>query len=122
MELCTSDAETVTEIGWLIATYTDGAIADVLNEHGVRTIVATPWTATHVRGPRANYPLSDLRTCLLVLGLLTPEDVATSYGVALSIPPPSALTIRRGVNSLILDSPGNPAVVSLAELIASFCA
>lgn len=96
MELCTSDAETVTEIGWLIATYTDGAIADVLNEHGVRTIVATPWTATHVRGPRANYPLSDLRTCLLVLGLLTPEDVATSYGVALSIPPPECADDKTG--------------------------
>jgi len=50
MELRTTDAEVVKEIDRLIDTYTDGEIADVLNERGVRTVVTTPWTAARIGG------------------------------------------------------------------------
>jgi hypothetical protein len=42
VELRTTDAEVIKEIDQLIDTYTDGEIADVLNERGVRTVVTTP--------------------------------------------------------------------------------
>ena len=48
VELRTTDAEVVKEIDRLIDTYTDGEIADVLNERGVRTVVTTPWTAARI--------------------------------------------------------------------------
>jgi hypothetical protein len=84
VELRTTDAEVVKEIDRLIDTYTDGEIADVLNERGVRTVVTTPWTAARIGRLRTIYRLTDRRTRLLVQGLLTPEDVATRYGVVLS--------------------------------------
>jgi hypothetical protein len=83
-ELRTTDADVVREIDQLIDTYTDGEIADVLNERGVRTVVTTPWTAARIGRLRAIYHLSDRRTRLLALGLRTPEDVAARYGVAIS--------------------------------------
>jgi hypothetical protein len=83
-ELRTTDAEVVKEIDRLIDTYTDREVADVLNERGVRTVVTTPWTAARVGRLRAIYGLTDQRTRLLAQGLLTPEDVATHYGVVLS--------------------------------------
>ena len=84
MELRTTDAEVVKEINRLIDTYTDGEIADVLNERGVRTVVTTPWTAARIGRLRGIYHLNDRRTRLLAQGLLTPEDVARRYGVVLS--------------------------------------
>jgi hypothetical protein len=84
VELRTTDAEVVKEIDRLIDTYTDGEIADVLNERGVRTVVTTPWTAARIGRLRAIYHLTDRRTRLLAQGLLTPEDVAERYGVVLS--------------------------------------
>jgi DNA invertase Pin-like site-specific DNA recombinase len=84
VELRTTDAEVVKEIDRLIDTYTDGEIADVLNERGVRTVVSTPWTAARIGRLRTIYRLADRRTRLLGQGLLTPQDVATRYGVVLS--------------------------------------
>jgi hypothetical protein len=84
VELRTTDAEVVKEIDQLIDTYTDGEIADVLNERGVRTVVPTPWTAARIGRLRTIYGLTDRRTRLLTQGLLTPEDVAARYGVVLS--------------------------------------
>jgi len=84
VELRTTDAEVVEEIDRLIDTYTDGEIADVLNERGVRTVVSTPWTAARIGRLRTIYRLDDRRTRLLNQGLLTPEEVATRYGVVLS--------------------------------------
>jgi hypothetical protein len=84
VELRTTDAEVVKEIDRLIDTYTDGEIADVLNERGVRTVVTTPWTAARIGRLRTIYRLTDRRTRLLAQGLLTPQDVATRYGVVLS--------------------------------------
>ena len=81
VELRTTDAEVVQEIDRLIDTYTDGEIADVLNERGVRTVVATPWTAARIGRLRTIYGLTDRRTRLLAQGLLTPQDVAARYGV-----------------------------------------
>jgi transposase-like protein len=72
------------DIDRLIDTYTDGEIADLLNERGVRTVVITPWTAARVGRLRAIYRLTDRSTRLLAQGLLTPEDVAARYGVVLS--------------------------------------
>jgi hypothetical protein len=65
VELRTTDAEVVKEIDRLIDTYTDGEIADVLNERGVRTVVTTPWTAARIGRLRAIYHLTDRRTRLL---------------------------------------------------------
>ena len=76
VELRTTDAEVVKEIDRLIDTYTDGEIADVLNERGMRTVVTTPWTAARVGRLRSIYRLTDRRTRLLAQGLLTPENVA----------------------------------------------
>jgi hypothetical protein len=84
VELRTTDAEVVKEIDRLIDTYTDGEIADVLNERGVRTVVSTPWTAARIGRLRMIYRLVDRHTRLLSQGLLTPQDVATRYGVVLS--------------------------------------
>jgi hypothetical protein len=84
VELRTTDAEVIKEIDRLIDTYTDGEIADVLNERGVRTVVTTPWTAARIGRLRATYHLTDRRVRLLAQGLLTPEDVAARYGVVLS--------------------------------------
>ena len=72
------------QIGTLKDTYTDGEIADVLNERGVRTVVTTPWTAARIGRLRTIYRLTDRRTRLLAQGLLTPQDVAARYGVVLS--------------------------------------
>ena len=71
VELRTTDAEVVKEIDRLIDTYTDGEIADVLNERGVRTVVTTPWTAARIGRLRTIYRLTDRRTRLLAQGLLT---------------------------------------------------
>ena len=84
VELRTTDAAVVEEIDSLIDTYTDKEIADVLNERGVRTVVATPWTAARIGRLRHIYHLTDRRTRLLAQGLLTPEDVAARYGVVIS--------------------------------------
>jgi hypothetical protein len=84
VELRTTDAEVVKEIDRLIETYTDGEIADVLNERGVRTVVTTPWTGGRISRLRAIYGLTDRRARLLAQGLLTPQDVAVRYGVVLS--------------------------------------
>jgi hypothetical protein len=84
VELRTTDAEVIKEIDRLIDTYTDGEIADVLNERGVRTVVTTPWTPARVGRLRATYHLTDRRTRLLEQGLLTPDDVAARYGVVRS--------------------------------------
>ena len=50
----------------------------------MRTVVTTPWTAARIGRLRAIYRLTDRRTRLLAQGLLTPEHVATHYGVVLS--------------------------------------
>lgn len=84
VELRTTDAEVVKEVDQLIDTYTDGEIADILNERGVRTVVTTPWTAARIGRLRAIYRLTDRRARLLAQGLLTPEDVAARYSVVLS--------------------------------------
>lgn len=84
VELRTTDAEVVKEIDRLIDTYTDGEIADILNERGVRTVVTTPWTGARIGRLRTIYRLTDRRTRLLAQGLLTPQDVAARYGVSLS--------------------------------------
>lgn len=84
VELRITDAEVVKEIDCLIDTYTDGEIADVLNERGVRTVVTTPWTPARIGRLRTIYGLTDRRVRLLAQGLLTPEDVAIRYGVVLA--------------------------------------
>lgn len=86
MELRTTDADIVKEIDRLIDTYTDGKIAGVLNERGVRTVVTTPWTAARIGRLRSIYGLTDRRTRLLSQGLLTSEDVANATGRALDSP------------------------------------
>ena len=82
--LRTTDAAVVQEIDRLIDTYTDKEIAELLNERGVRTVVTTPWTAARIGRLRHIYHLTDRRARLLAQGLLSPEDVATRYGVAVS--------------------------------------
>jgi len=82
--LRTTDAEVVREIDHLLDTYTDGEIADVLNERGVRTVVPTPWTRPRITRLRHAYGLTDRRTRLLRQGLLAPSAVATRYGVTLT--------------------------------------
>jgi DNA invertase Pin-like site-specific DNA recombinase len=84
VELRTTDAAVVEEIDRLVDTYTDKEIADLLNERGVRTVVTTPWTAARIGRLRHTYHLTDRRTRLLAQGLLTPQDVATRYGVVVS--------------------------------------
>jgi hypothetical protein len=70
IELRTTDAEVVKEIDRLIDTYTDGEIADLLNERGVRTVVSTPWTAARIGRLPVIYGLCDRRARLLRQGLL----------------------------------------------------
>lgn len=84
VELRTTDAAVVREIDGLIDTYTDGEIADLLNERGVRTVVPTPWTPARIGRLRQAYALKDRRTRLLEQGLLSPDDIAKRYGVARS--------------------------------------
>jgi DNA invertase Pin-like site-specific DNA recombinase len=84
VELRTTDATVVQEIDTLLDTYTDGEIADLLNERGVRTVVTTPWTRARVGRLRLTYSLKDRRTRLLEQGLLSPDDIAERYGVARS--------------------------------------
>jgi len=84
IELRTTDAEVVKEIDRLIDTYTDGEIADLLNERGVRTVVTTPWTGARIGRLRKTYNLIDRRTRLLAQGFLTPEKVAARYDVVVS--------------------------------------
>jgi len=84
IELRTTDAIVVQEIDLLLETYTDGEIADVLNERGVRTVVNTPWTRPRIGRLRHAYHLKDRRARLLEQGLLSPGDVASRFGVALS--------------------------------------
>jgi DNA invertase Pin-like site-specific DNA recombinase len=84
VELRTTDAQVVREIDHLLDTYTDGEIADLLNERGVRTVVTTPWTRARIGRLRHTYALKDRRTRLLEQGLLSPDDIAKRYGVARS--------------------------------------
>ncbi len=81
VELRTTDAAVVKEIDHLIDTYTDKEIADLLNERGVRTVVATPWTGLRIGRLRHAYHLTDRCTRLRAQGLLTPEEVAARYDV-----------------------------------------
>jgi len=76
--LRTTDAEVVREIDHLLDTYTDGEIADVLNERGVRTVVPTPWTRPRITRLRHAYGLTDRRTRLPWQGLLTPAAEAAN--------------------------------------------
>ena len=82
-ELRTTDAAVVREIDVLLDTYTDGEIADVLNERGVRTVVTTPWTRARIGRLRHAYHLKDRRTRLLEQGLLPPLEIAARCGVTL---------------------------------------
>lgn len=82
--LRTTDAAVVREIDQLLDTYTDGEIAEVLNERGVRTVVNTPWTPTRIGRLRHAYRLKDRQTRLREQGLLSPDDIATRYGGARS--------------------------------------
>jgi hypothetical protein len=82
--LRTTDAAVVQEIDQLVDTYTDKEIADLLNERGVRSVVTTPWTAARIGRLRHTYRLPDRRTRLLAQGMLTPENVASRYGVVVS--------------------------------------
>jgi len=84
VELRTTDAAVVREIDTLLDTYTDGEIADLLNERGVRTVVSTPWTPARVGRLRQTYALKDRRTRLLEQGLLSPDQLAERYHVARS--------------------------------------
>ena len=84
VELRTTDAAVVREIDTLLDTYTDGEIADLLNERGVRTVVATPWTPARVGRLRQTYALKDRRSRLLEEGLLSPDELAERYHVARS--------------------------------------
>jgi DNA invertase Pin-like site-specific DNA recombinase len=84
IQLRTTDALVVKEIDHLIDTYTDKEIAELLNERGVRTVVATPWTAARIGRLRHTYHLTDRRARLLAQGLLTPEAVAARYDVVVS--------------------------------------
>lgn len=84
VELRTTDAAVVREIDTLLDTYTDGEIADLLNERGVRTVVSTPWTPARIGRLRQTYALKDRRTRLLEQGLLSPDDIAKRYNVARS--------------------------------------
>jgi hypothetical protein len=61
VELRTTDAEVIKEIDPVLDIYTDGEIADVLNERGVRTVVTTPWTGARISRLRAIYRLADRR-------------------------------------------------------------
>jgi DNA invertase Pin-like site-specific DNA recombinase len=84
LELRTTDAAVVHEIDQLLDTYTDGEIADLLNERGVRTVVTTPWTPVRVGSLRRTYQLKDRGTRLRAQGLLSPDEIAARYGVARS--------------------------------------
>jgi len=83
VELRTTDAAIVREIDELLDTYTEAEIADTLNERGVRTATRCPFTRHRVIRLRTAYGLKHRRTRLLEAGFLTPEDVATRYGVKL---------------------------------------
>ena len=83
VELRTTDAAIVREIDELLDTYTEAEIADTLNERGVRTATRCPFTRHRVIRLRTAYGLNHRRTRLLEAGFLTPEDVATRYGVKL---------------------------------------
>lgn len=83
VELRTTDAAVVKEIDRLIDTYTDQEIADLFNERGVRTVVSTPWTGTRISRLRHYYHLTDRRTRMRALGLLTPQEVAARYDVTI---------------------------------------
>jgi DNA invertase Pin-like site-specific DNA recombinase len=83
VELRTTDAAIVQEIDALLDTYTDGEIADLLNERGVRTATRAPFSRHRVLRLRTAYGLKHRRTRLLEAGLLTPADVATRFGVKL---------------------------------------
>lgn len=83
VELRTTDATVVQEIDDLLETYTDGEIADLLNERGVRTVVNTPWTRLSIGRLRHAHHLTDRRTRLLAQGLLPPEEIAVRCGVSL---------------------------------------
>jgi DNA invertase Pin-like site-specific DNA recombinase len=83
IELRTTDSAIVREIDRLLDTYTDGEIADLLNERGVRTATRCPFTRHRVLRLRTAYGLKHRRTRLLETGLLTPADVAAKYGVKL---------------------------------------
>jgi DNA invertase Pin-like site-specific DNA recombinase len=82
--LRTTDAAVVQEIDQLVDIYTDKEIAELLNERGVRSVVTTQWTAARIGRLRHIYQLSDRRTRLLAQGMLTPENVASRYGVVVS--------------------------------------
>lgn len=84
VELRTTDAAIVQEIDGLIDTYTDGEIADVLNERGVRTQTMRAFTRASVIHLRIHYGLKHRRTRLLEAGLLTPRNLASRYGVSLA--------------------------------------
>ena len=83
VELRTTDAAIVREIDELLDTYTEAEIADTLHERGVRTATRGPFTRNGVIRLRTAYGLKHRRTRLLDMGLLTPDHVATRYGVSL---------------------------------------
>jgi hypothetical protein len=85
-QLRATDASIVHEIDQLLDTYTDGEIAELLNERGIRSRnnPTAPFTRNRVRKLRLAYALKDRRTRLIEAGMLTPSDIAARCGVEIS--------------------------------------
>jgi DNA invertase Pin-like site-specific DNA recombinase len=85
-QLRATDATIVHEIDELLDTYTDGEIAELLNERGIRSRnnPTAPFTRNRVGRLRRTYGLKDRRTRLVEAGMLTPWDIAARCGVEVS--------------------------------------
>jgi DNA invertase Pin-like site-specific DNA recombinase len=74
--------EIVAKVDSLIDNYCDREIADILNQHGLRTWEGKPFNLKKVAFIRGAYKLSSRRERMRRQGMLTTREVAEKFGIA----------------------------------------
>ncbi len=80
-QLTQADRQVVEEVDQLLDQHTDGEIAAILNQRGLRPKKAAAFNGTIVRALRHSYGLTDRFTRLRQAGLLTLSEVAADFGI-----------------------------------------
>jgi hypothetical protein len=70
------------QIDALLGDYTDAQVAQILNEHGLRTGAGAPFDPTGVQWVRFSAKLKSLKDRLLEAGMLTSKQVSAKLGIS----------------------------------------
>jgi DNA invertase Pin-like site-specific DNA recombinase len=80
-EIRRTDPAIVAQIDQLLDHYTDGTVATLLNERGLRSFEGKPFDGSRIAGLRHRYHLQDRFGRLRAAGMLTRLEIATALGI-----------------------------------------